>query len=186
MRERGTGRDLAGIRSGARLADNGLWSVRWAVRKYDRVKAPAALYDVVEFEGNLLTYGGISCLWQCLVGNGTATSAQTLTFFNSSQARIGVGDSSTAAAATQTDLQASSNKLRQLVDSVDHTDGTTSGAAAIELVATFGSADANFAWEEFATFNGSSGGRMLNRKVQALGTKASPAVWEITETISLS
>ena len=35
--------------------------------------------ETQEEEGNLLMYGGASCLWECLIGNGTGTAAQTLT-----------------------------------------------------------------------------------------------------------
>jgi hypothetical protein len=46
--------------------------------------------------------------------------------------------------------------------------------------------DANFAWQEWAVFNASSTGRMLNRKVESLGTKTSSAAWTLTVTITLS
>jgi hypothetical protein len=87
--------------------------------------------EVVEIDGNLLMYGGASCQWQTLIGNGTASAGQALTFFNNAQAAIGVGDSSTAAVATHTNVQASTNKLRVAMDSTypQHTDATTAGAA---------------------------------------------------------
>lgn len=159
----------------------------WTDADIDAGKAPEP-YEVLEHEGNLLMYGGASNLWQCLIGNGTGTAAQTLTFFNNGNAHIGVGDSTTAAAATQTDLQAASNKLRKAMDATypTHTDGTTSGAATITFRATFGSSDANFAWQEWAVFNGSSGGRMLNRKVESWGTKVAGSSWTFTVTITLA
>jgi hypothetical protein len=160
------------------------WKARTHVAKYDD---NMVLQSVHESEDNLLLYGGASCLWQCLIGNGTSTGSQTLTFFNNANAYIGVGDSTTAAAATQTDLQASSNKLRKVMNSTypQHTDATTSGAASIVFQATFGSSDANYAWQEWGVFNGSSGGRMLNRKAESLGTKAS-GTWVFTVTITES
>jgi hypothetical protein len=144
--------------------------------------------DVVEHEDNVLLYGGISCLWQCLIGNGTATAAQNLTYFNNANAYIGVGDSTTAEAATQTDLQAATNKLRQVMDATfpTHTDGTTSGSNTITFKVTFGTAAANWAWQEWILANGSSGGRALNRKVASLGTKTSAASWAFTVTVTLS
>lgn len=191
-----------------RDSDTGLWRVKWQVERRlgewsgdridgDPAAAAAALraYEdaglgeaVTTREGNLLMYGGVSCLWQTLIGNGTATAAQTLTYFNNGNAYIGVGDSSTAAAATQTDLQAASNKLRVAMDATYplHTDGTTSGAATITFRSTFATGQANFAWQEWAVFNGSSGGRMLNRKVESLGTKTSASSWTITVTITIA
>ena len=147
-------------------------------------------YEIIEREGNLLMYGGASCLWQTLIGNGTATAGQSLTYFNNAQAAIGVGDSSTAAAATQTDLQASTNKLRKAMDATfpAHTDGVTSGAASIQFKATFATGDANYAWAEWGIFNSATPatGRMLNRKVESLGTKTSAASWAFTVTLTLA
>lgn len=168
-------------------------AVRW--RCHTRIEkfhgdsvALADRFDVIDIEGNLLMYGGASCLWQSLIGNGTATAAQTLTYFNNGNAYIGVGDSNTAEAATHTDLQAASNKLRKAMDATYplHTDATTSGAASIVFRSTFATGDANYAWAEWGVFNGSSGGRMLNRKVQALGTKTSAATWQFTVTLTLA
>ncbi len=171
------------------------WKVKWTVEKYnedfdDADEAIVRGYDAYERisgEGNLLMYGGASCMWQTLIGNGTGTGGQTLTFFNNANAHIGVGDSTTSEAATHTDLQAASNKTRIAMDSTypQHTDATTSGAATITFRVTAGSGVANFAWQEFGIFNGSTGGRMLNRKVTNLGTKATGS-WVLTITITLA
>lgn len=188
--------DAAALIGHAPAQDAVRWRAVWRVEKYDgdwtaeqiaTGDAPRP-YEVLEREGNLLMYGGVSCLWQMLIGNGTATAAQTLTYFNNANAQIGVGDSTTAAAATQTDLQAATNKLRKAMDATypQHTDATTSGAASIVFKSTFASADANFAWQEWGIFNGASGGRMLNRKVESLGTKASGTTWALTVTITLA
>lgn len=155
----------------------------------------ATPYDVVEIDSNLLMYGGASCMWQTLIGNGTATAAQTLTYFNNGNAYISVGDSSTAEAATQTELQAATNRVRKAMDATYplHTDATTSGAASIVFKSTFATTDANYAWQEWGVFNGAgtggpptTGSRMLNRKVQSLGTKTSAATWVLTVTLTLS
>lgn len=145
-------------------------------------------FEVVEEEGNLGMYGGISCLWQCLIGNGTATPAQTLTYFDNANAHIGVGDSSTAAVATHTDLQAVTNKVRRPMDTgfPTHSDGTSSGSATITFKSIFGSADGNFAWNEWGIFNRSSAGRMLNRKVSSLGTKSAGTTWNFTVTVTIA
>ena len=148
-------------------------------------------YETIERQGNLLLNAGISALWGDLIGNGTATAGQSLTFFNNAQSQIGVGDSTTAAAATQVDLQAASNKLRKAMDATYplHTDGTNS----ISYRSTFATADANFAWQEWGVFNGTvvatsstTASRMLNRKVESLGTKTSAASWQFTVTISIT
>jgi len=147
-------------------------------------------YDIFEGAPNLLMYGGASCQWQTLIGNGTTTAGQALTYFSNAQAAIGSGDSTTAAAATQTDLQAATNKVRKAMDATYplHTDGTTSGAASIVFRSTFATTDANWAWQEWGVFNSATAatGRMLNRKVESLGTKTSAATWQFTVTLTLS
>lgn len=169
------------------------WKCKWIVKSWDGEVSPEQTdsippREIIEIDDNLLMYGGVSCLWQTLIGNGTGTAGQTLTYFNNGNAYIGVGDSSTAEAATHTDLQAASNKLRKAMDATypQHTDATTSGAATITFRSTFGTSDANFAWNEWAIFNGSTGGRMLNRKVASLGTKTNAETKQVTVTITLS
>lgn len=166
------------------------WRCRIKVAKFEGDDTSGKPYAVRELHGNLLMNGGASCQWETLIGNGTGTAGQTLTFFNNANAAIGVGDSSTAAAATQTDLQAASNKLRKAMDATfpSHTDGTTSGAAAISFRSTFATTDANFAWQEWGTFNSPTAatGRMLNRAVTSLGTKTSASAWQFTVTLTLA
>lgn len=153
-------------------------------------------FEVVEKHGNLLTIGGASVQWQTLIGNGTATAAQALTYYNNGNAYISVGDSTTAAADTQTELQAATNRTRKAMDATYplHTDTTgTAGSKSIVFRSTYATTDANYAWQEWAIFNGAgtggpptTGGRMLNRKVESLGTKTSAATWVLTITLSLA
>lgn len=163
---------------------------KWTVEKFHGDStALEDLYEVIEGEYNLLVYGGASVLWQTLIGNGTATAGQALTFFNSTQSAIGVGDSTTAAAATQTALQGAvnvTNRFRKTA-TVTHTDGTAIANSSITFVSTFATTEANFAWQEWGVFNSATDatGRMLNRKVESLGTKTSAATWQITITLTL-
>jgi hypothetical protein len=169
------------------------WHCRTELRKWHTDDDTAHLWrpaDELEVvDGNLLVYGGASNLIQSLMGNGTTTAGQTLTYFNNAQAAIGVGDSSTAQAATQTDLQAATNKLRKGMDATypQHTDGVVVGAASVIYRSSFLTGEANWVWNEWALFNSSTAatGRMLNRKVQALGTKTS-GTWQLTVTLSLA
>lgn len=116
-----------------------------------------------------LTNAGRNEIASLISGGGTA--------FNASNARLGVGDSTTAFANTQTDLQAATNKLRKLVNGAP---GLATNV--ITYIATFASGDANFSWQEFGLFNASSGGTMLTRVVSNQGTKVSGQVWELTYT----
>jgi hypothetical protein len=54
-------------------------------------------YAVIEGEGNCLLNSGVDEMWDLIVGD-------SANHFNNAGATIGVGDSATAAAATQTDL----------------------------------------------------------------------------------
>lgn len=106
----------------------------------------------------------------------------TGTAFNNANSYIGVGDSTTAFAATQTDLQAATNKLRKAMDATY----PQVAANVLTFRSTFATTDANWAWQEWGVFNASSAGTMLNRKVESLGTKTSAQTWQITVTITLA
>jgi len=107
---------------------------------------------------------------------------EAVTEFNNANAHIGVGDSTTAFAASQTDLQAATNKLRKSMDATYPTRSTN----VLTFRATFATGEANFAWQEWAVFNASSAGTMLNRKVESLGTKTSAQSWQITATLTVT
>lgn len=106
----------------------------------------------------------------------------TPTFFDNTHAYIGVGDSTTAFAATQTDLQAATNKYRKGMDTgypqrVDNT---------LTFSATFLGTDANYDWNEWAVFNASTDGVMLNRLVEDNGTKVSGQTWVMEVDITFN
>jgi len=167
------------------------WRCSWKVEKYD--DTPSALVlagqatptEVIEREGNLLVYGGADVLWQGLIG-----SLSTAQHFDNGNALIGVGNSTVAAAATQTGLQASSGNRWYGAMSTgypSHSTGTGSTSNAdVSFRAVASTADANFAWQEWGIFNSTSGGRMLNRRVESLGTKTASATWTFTVKLSLS
>lgn len=158
----------------------------WTGEQIDAGLADGAHTERLEFHGNLLTIGGCSALWERLIGTG-------VTAFSNSTAVLGVGDSTTAAADTQTDLQAASNKTYKGMDSTypSHTDSTgTSGSKTITFRVTFGTSDANHRWREWGVGNGTTTmGRMLNRKVEDLdggSAKTSAQSWQLTITIALA
>lgn len=132
--------------------------------------------EVVRVEGNLLLNEGITEMLNLLIGAGG-------TAFSAANARIGVGDSDTAAAAAQTDLQAAVNKLYKAMDATyPQVAGQT-----VTFRATFTGAEANFVWKEITVANSADGtGKNLNRKVQDMGTKVSPASWTASLSITVS
>ncbi len=122
-----------------------------------------------------LTNAGAILAAQCLMND-------SATFLNSSNAHLGVGDTNTAFSAAHTDLQASSNKLRKGMEA----SYPTRSSGALTLRSLFGTSEANFAWNEWASFNASVGGTMFTRKVESLGTKTSAQSWQLTATITLA
>lgn len=114
-----------------------------------------------------------------------ATIGGAVTAFNNANSYIGVGNSTTAFAAGQTDLQAAAGATNQLRKAMDAT--YPSGATnVIQFRSTFAVGDANFAWNEWGVFNAASGGTMLNRKVESLGTKTNTQTWQFTVTLTFT
>ncbi len=133
-------------------------------------------YEVIEGEGNCLLNIGIDEIWDLVTGAVSGASH----IFDNAAAQIGVGDSNTAADATQTDLQAATNKTYKGMESGYPT--STSQKATFK--ASFGPSEANYAWEEWVVKQSTSS-ICLNRKVESLGTK-STGTWTLEVEISLS
>lgn len=180
--------EMAWVSATSGVHDPVVWRCDTTVTKY--WVGETEPYEVLEIPGNLLMYGGASNQWQTLIGAGTTTAGQALTYFNNANAAIGVGDSATAEAATQNNLQAATNRLRVGMDATypQHTDGVTAGSATITFRSTFSAAQANFTWNEWGLFNSPTDGvgRMLNRRVQSLGLKSNSSSWTIALSLTLS
>lgn len=193
--DRGRGADLANIRPIVRVVDHGFWNPQWSIHKFHEYRGRVykaahveglpieylldnfELIGALRFQGNCLLNEGINALWTLVAGTGE-------TLFDHDHAYIGAGDSATAADATQTGLQASTNKLYKAMDTSYPTYGS---AQKVTHRSTFGVGDANFAWNEITVANGGSdASKNLNRKVQSMGTKASGTSWVATQDITLS
>jgi hypothetical protein len=130
-------------------------------------------YAVIPGEGNCLLNSGIDEIWDLVCGDSTS-------HFNAAGAQIGVGDSSTAASASQTDLQAAANKTYKGMDS-----GYPSSVSQKAVFqASFGASEANYTWNEWVVKQSASG-KCLNRRVESLGTK-SGGTWVLQVEITLS
>lgn len=154
---------------------------------------PEVVSEFEETFENLFLTAGVTALWNIAEGNpGAANSggsaASTNAVFNNTQAMIGVGDSTTAASAGQTDLQATTNKTYVGMDATFPTISTNSTT----FRSTFGTSSANYAWSEFIVNNrnGSnsttSGGTTLDRVQSGQGTKASGTTWQPSMALSIS
>ena len=142
-------------------------------------------YESLEAAGNLLTTAGLNRLTSLLIGAGGQAATATAT-------RLGVGNSSTAAAVGQTDLQASAGSGNRQFKVMDSTYPQQANGV-VTLRSTFATGEANFVWAEWGSdigtptvTNGTTVNTiLLNRAVQALGTKAS-GDWVLTATITIS
>jgi hypothetical protein len=142
-------------------------------------------YEVVEAAGNLLTTAGLTRITSLIIGAGGQAVTNTA-------ARMGVGNSTTAEAVGQTDLQAAAGSTNRWFQVMDATYPQVS-AGVITFKATFASGDGNFVWNEWGidigtptvTSGNTVNATLLNRKVQSLGTKVSGS-WVLTSTITLA
>ena len=111
---------------------------------------------------------------------GDIGTGKTYNAFDVTHAYLGVGDGTTAFSATQTNLQGT-NKLRKVVD-----EAPTFSTVTINFVATFTTAEANYAWQEDGIFNAVTAGEMLTRNVAYLITKTSSVSVVFTKTLTIS
>jgi len=181
--ETGKAAELAEAGYGTAQVERGKWKAHWTAAYYtgdwtaEEIEnglagAPA---EVREIEGNLLVTAGITLMLNLLIGAGG-------TVFSNANAYLGVGDSATAAAIGQTDLQAATNKFRKAMDATY----PQVAANVVTFRSTFASGEANFSIQEQAAFNAASAGTMLNRKVSDLGTKTSASTLQLTLTVTIN
>lgn len=177
MNIKSIGNENVGVGASLSIHEFARWKPQWRIEKYNGEESnPDNLYETQDFDGNLLLNEGITQLLNLLVGAAG-------TNYSNANARIGVGDSATAATPTQTGLIAASNRFWRPMDA---TFPQVSGQI-VSFRSTFGSAEANFAWNEFTIVNTADDtGQNLCRRVQAMGVKASGTTWVVTVSITIS
>lgn len=106
----------------------------------------------------------------------------TRTAYDNTNAYLGVGSSTTAFNKNQTDLQAATDKLRKGMEATY----PQRSSGVLTFRSSFGTSEANFAWQEIAVFNASTSGQMLCRVVQSKGTKASGDTWVLTHVVTVA
>jgi hypothetical protein len=137
--------------------------------------------------GNLITNAGWTRLMNLLTAQG-GTQALSAT-----ATRIGVGNSNTAEAYTDTDLGAAAGASNRFFQPVSGAGSL--GTRTLAFSATFGTSDGNFAWNEFGldvgtptvTSGTTVNALLFNHKAGiAQGTKASGQTWTATATLTFS
>lgn len=162
---------------------------KWTICRYnsdqDRIdgKLPETIIDGTGktlpgksvFNGNVLLNEGITALLNLLTG-------ETETAYSNANAYLGVGESTTAASASQTGLQGASLTYKAMESGYPSISSQT-----VTFRSVFGADDANNAWQEFTVVNASSdSGDNLNRKVDDQGTKASGQSWTLDLELTFS
>lgn len=146
--------------------------------------------ECVEIAGNLLLNEGIQQLEDLTMIATVLTNQTAANAWGNTNAYIGVGDSNTAEAATQTDLQAGTNHFYKVMNATF----PSRSSQTVSFQSDFTTAEANYAWAEWTVAAGATsasgsgflvGTKNLNRKVAALGTK-STGTWTLTGQITFS
>jgi len=158
------------------IKDHANHKSRWIIRKYadDAAFAAGECFEKKEIENNVLLNEGIAEMWDIICGLGSPT------VYSNANAQLGVGTSTTAESASQTDLLAG-GVWKAMETSYPSRSGET-----VTFRSVFGSADANQAWQEFSVRNGASADKNMNRKVSDQGTKASGQTWTLDLEITLA
>lgn len=118
---------------------------------------------------NVMLNEGIDAIWDLV----DKTTSAVTDYYDNTHAEIGTGTSNTAPVATQTSLQTA--PVFKAMDG----GYPTSTTQKINFKGTFGSADANQAWEEYAVRNQNATAKELMRATSSKGTKASGEVWTL-------
>lgn len=141
--------------------------------------------ECVEIKSNLLVNEGIQRLMDM-----TMIATLTGTGWNNANAFLGVGDSATAEAATQTELQAATNRFYKAMNATFPSRSSQTSS----FQSDFTTSEANYVWNEWSISSGATtasgagfttGTTNLNRKVASLGTKAS-GTWTLTGQLTIS
>lgn len=170
------------------------WKTRWQLDKWrdpngkiERLsKQGLSVEDILKtnseefigterFSGNVALNEGLQQVIDIVCG----ISSPTL--WDNSNARVGVGNSSTGANPTDSGLLGGSTAFASMDGGYPQRSGQVAS-----WKGTFGDGQAEFAWEEFTVDNGAVGDVNLNRYVTSKGTKGSGETWVLTVEITFS
>ncbi len=158
-------------------------NIKWKLEKFDVPTSEEAdkaePYEVQECDHDILLNEGVVGLAYLAFGIGSSVNK-----WDNANARLGVGDSATAPSASQTGLQAATNKAYK---GMNASYPQQSGNNDIVFQADFINGEAEFAWNEETIVNAATDtGTNLCRQNTALGTKPSGQTWRLTGTVTFS
>jgi len=168
------------------------WKAKWSIHKFNDPDGKVAeflrnggsleeaaerfkLFNKEEWKDNVALNEGLQAIIDMICG------LATITAWDNTNARLGVGDDPTAPAATQTGLLG----VNQAFVGMDSGYPVRVGQE-VEWRATFGDGVAEFAWEEYTVDNGSVALQNLNRATASKGTKAAGESWTLSLKITFS
>lgn len=128
----------------------------------------------VVVDGNIALNAGLQLIGDLMIG--------ALTTPTWGAAYIGVGDSNTAEAATQTGLTAATNKAYQAMVATY----PKRVSQQLQFKSSFAAGVASWVWQEAIVITGNGTGTALNRKVGAWGTKGANDSYDMEIDITLS
>ena len=135
------------------------WKAGYYLEKFH--EGSAKPYEIREGKGNLGLNEGFNELWALVIGSSSNH------FGSATLSQIGVGNSTAAANAAQTDLQGAGSLYKGMTTNYPTSKGE---AGKMYFKAEFATTEANFAWQEWS-IKQSVSNLNLNRKVESLGTK---------------
>jgi hypothetical protein len=172
------------------LKERAFYRTQWLIRRYENQEAfeagvPSPVIDAQGelrpaesvIEGNTLLNGGIQALLNLMAGLATPTK------WDAGNAKIGVGDNSSAAANTQTGLQGANKAWAVMANGYPSRANQT-----VTWQASFDANTANYGWQEFDVINANNdtAANSLNRVVSNQGTKTAGQVWTVSIQITLA
>ena len=167
-------------KSGLLAIEHGFFVEKFTVIKYkSREKhlenKPYDILDEICERGiNCLVNGGITEMWNLIIGDSADTFAEA-------NAEIGVGNDNTAAAAAQDDLISVTAEWKAMDAGYPSVSNQT-----ITFSGTFPDGDGEFQWYECGVRNGAVAPVLMNRVVSDKGTKAAGEEWVARLQITLS
>jgi len=137
---------------------------------------PDAFKGQEKHEGNILVNVGIQGMWKLCCSLSSPPGAWSAA---NAKVRTGTGSGSAVPGDTQATFTSPVDKA------MDGSYPLLSGQQ-IQFKGTYGSGDANQAWNEFGVINSDGTPVLLNRYVSAKGTKSSGETWTLEIDITLS